>query len=107
MRIYLWFLAAAIMLSILCSIIVNPEGEGFVRGYNVAFTFFITSIIVWLMTLPPLCFLARKWISLRSFAPAVRQHPQITLFSLTGILTPLLNGLIIRLKSVLETHGVL
>ena len=97
-----WFLIAIIAGSVICTIIVSPTGEGFVRGYNVVFTLVITSAIVWMMTLPAIAFMVWRWIKSKDFKGTIREKRQTATLVVMGLLVPLLNALIVTIKSALE-----
>lgn len=104
MREYSWFLSAVVAVSVVCTVVVNPTGEGFVRGYNVVFTLVVTSVIVWGTSLPAIGFLVSRFIKTKDVKGLLRNERPTALLVVVALVVPLLNVLIVRIKSALESR---
>ncbi len=102
LKLYGRFLYAVWLGSVITTIWVRPLGEGFVRGYNVAFAFLITTAVVWLVTLPALGLLVVRFIRDRAWRRTLEANRFLVLHVAVGVLMPVVNGFIIRLRAFFE-----
>lgn len=102
MRIYYIIMSLVMVISVICTIAINPTGEGFVRGLNVLFSFLLLTAAIWAMTLVIIVSITVKYFKTKFDKAAVLKDKLALAMAAAGVLTPVINMIIIRIKSAIE-----
>lgn len=102
MKAYYCIMAAVCGATVLLSLFQPKTGEGFVHGYNVMFTYFLGSMVVWLLTLVLLIRFVLKWRKQKSFSVVVATDKPNAAWAIIGLIMPIVNFLVLRIRALIE-----